>query len=966
MLFKNASYQLILKIFDKMKKNILNNYIALIALCTLNLAIISAQEAIDSTVNSEGMHLQENEDSLANIAFGKVLKKDLLGSVSIINTSELMKKNYSTNMLDGLESYVGGYTGAIWGLSPLIMVDGVPRDNVLSSEIENITVLKGASAVVLYGSHAADGVILITTKRGKTSPLSIDVRANSGLYVPKAYPNYLDAASYMNLYNEACRNDGISERYSSAEIYNTAAGTNPYRYPDMEFFTSDYLRKTYSKTDLTAEVSGGNKFARYYTNFGASFNNNLIKYGEQKNNRDSRYNVRANVDMNITDWLYATANASIIFQDSYRGHGDFWESSASLRPNLFSPEIPVNMLDQNIPALQTIVDNSNYVINNKFLFGGTSTNQTNTFSDMLAGGYTKFKDRVFQFDVSVGANLENILKGLSIETMYAMDFIDGYTTNWSEAYASYEPVWANINGSDVIIDLTKYNNDENSTNEYVGSSYFTQTITSSTKLNYSQVFNDKHNITAALIAWGIKYNYSFDEDQNDGGSDYHAIGGANLGFQSAYNYNHIYYFDFSSAMVHSAKLPEGNRNAFSPAITVGWRLSEESFFSDNVSFIDNLKLTASYAVLNQDKDISEYYLYKGYFNDAGRWYQWRDGSAGGWNVTSVRGDNPDLTFIQRKEFRVGLNGSLIDNIMTFDVNYFLINKNGFLTRGASTIYPSYYTDFLPYVNYNNNKYTGTDFTLNLNLKMGQVHNTVGISGMVYSSEAVQRDEIYNDDYQYREGKPLESSWGYISEGFFIDQADIDGHATQTFGDVQPGDLKYKDVNEDGIVDNRDQVDLGVGGWPATPFSYGLHYTLKWKNFTFFALGRGFTGAISYKNSSYYWVRGTGKYSEVVLGRWTEETKDDATYPRLTTTDNSNNFLNSTFWMYKTNRFDLSRMQLTYDLPNRIFKKVKLYDMSVYISGESLLTISKERELMELNVGSAPQSRFYNIGLKASF
>ena len=213
-----------------------------------------------SLLNTIGVQAQEQNDSLVNVAFGKVAQEDLTHAISTVHTSELTKKTANNYSLVGLESFVGGYNGSLWGQSPLILVDGVPRSasNVRASEIESVTVLKDAAAVVLYGSRAAKGVVLITTKRGEESPMHIDVRANVGVNIPKSYPKYLDADCYMTMYNEACRNDGIAEKYDPATIYNTAMGTNPYRYPDIDFYSSDYLRKFYTNSDVTGEVYGGN------------------------------------------------------------------------------------------------------------------------------------------------------------------------------------------------------------------------------------------------------------------------------------------------------------------------------------------------------------------------------------------------------------------------------------------------------------------------------------------------------------------------------------------------------------------------------------------------------------------------------------------------------------------------------------------------------------------------------------
>ena len=930
------------------------------AVSLLNIAFIQAQE--------ETLEKMDSLD-IVNVAFGTVARNDLLGAVSTVNVSELLRKDYYTGSLDGLQSFIGGYNGNIWGQSPLILVDGRPLNAwvVDPTQIESITVLKGAGAVVLYGSQGANGAVLITTKRGEIKPLTIDFRVNTGVFVPKRYPVYLNAAEYMTFYNEACDNDGISKRYDPALIQHTAAGTNPYRYPDLDLYTSEYLRKAYNKTDVTGEISGGNQRARYYTNFGISYSNDIVKYGEQKNNNNKRFNVRTNVDVDITNWLMASVDAGTVFSDSYSGNGNFWGTASTLRPNLYSSLIPIDMLDVSNRDIAGLLEASDRIVDGKYLFGGLSTNQTHAFADMLSGGYSRRKERAFLFNVNLNADLGSLLKGLSFKTGYSVDYNTFYVESWSEAYAVYEPTWSNMNGKDLIVGLTKYGVDRKTTTENINNATFAQIMSFRAHFNYNRSFAQHHHVSGLFGLWGFQHQDARDSD-TESGSSYHRLSNANLVFQAAYNFRHKYYLDFSSAVAHSAKLPEGKRNALSPAVTVGWRLSEESFFRENISLVDNLKLTASYANLKKDTDLSDFYLYKTLYalneNDGAFWYETEAGG-GRWYPRIRRGENPELTFIQRQEFRTGLELSLLKNLITLDANYFLQYTNGLLTNGSNTIYPSYYSSFLPNINNDKDKRTGVDFMLNLNKRIGQVDVSLGFAGMYFTSKAVIRDELWMDDYQYRAGRPLDSYWGYICEGFFKNGSDIENHATQTFGDVRPGDLKYKDINNDGVIDTRDQVDLGHNGSSVSPFTHGLHLTMKWKNFTLFAMGTGNSGAIGFKNNDYYWVRGIRKYSEVVLGRWTGP-ESEATYPRLSTTDNNNNFRNSTFWMYKTNRFDLTKVQLTYDIPKQLLAKLFVKDLSVYISGESLLTISKERKMMETNIGGAPYNRFFNFGFKTSF
>ena len=829
-----------------------------------------------SLLSMTGVQAQEeSKDSLVNVAFGKVAQEDLTHAISTVNTSELTKKTANNNSLVGLESFVGGYNGSsLWGQGPLVLVDGVPRSasSVKASEVESISMLKDAAAVVLYGSRAAKGVILITTKRGKDSPMHIDVRANVGVNVPKAYPKYLDADCYMTMYNEACRNDGIAERYDAGTIYNTAMGTNPYRYPDIDFYSSDYLRKFYTNSDVTGEVYGGNEKTHYYLNFGMNYANSLLKYGESKKAYDMSFNVRGNVDMALASWLKATTNAAIIFDNSYQGRGDFWGAASTLRPNWFAPLLPIDMMDPNVAYIQEYITNSNHLIDGKYLLGGTSADTTNPFSELLAAGYTKEKARRFMFDVAVMADLGGLLKGLSFKTAYSVDYTSYYSEAYAEKYAIYEPKWSNVNGKDMIIGLTKFNDDTKSTNEYVGKSTYDQTMTFSAQFDYNRTFKTFHNVSATLLGWGYQTQSSADEGHES--SDYHRTSNVNLGLRASYNYDHKYYADFSGALVHSAKLPEGNRNAFSPSVTLGWRLSKEKFM-ESVGFVDDLKITASYAKLHQDLDISDYYMYKGYFSDKGGWFQWYDGTVGGNTTGSKRGDNPNLDFITREEVRAGIDATLFNRLLRINANYFTQKTSGLLTQGASTIYPSFFdlgTDlsFLPWINYNEDKRTGFDFSLSANKKIGDFDVTLGFNGMVFSSKASIRDEVANESYLLRQGRALDATYGYVCEGFFQDQADIEKHAKQTFGTVRPGDLKYKDINGDGVINSDDQIDLGAGGWSTSPFTFGLNLTLKYKNFTLFAMGSGQTGAVAFKNNSYYWNRGTSKFSEIVMGRWTEE------------------------------------------------------------------------------------------------
>ena len=907
-----------------------------------------------------------NTDPLVNVAYRDVKKSNIMGGVSVINIEELLKKNYNTYSMDNMQGYVAGWNGnSLWGMdSHLVLVDGVPRDanNVLPTEIASITFLKSASAVVLYGSRGAKGVVSITTKRGKIADRQVSVRANTGYNVAKGYPKYLGSSEYMTLYNEALTNDGLATSYTDESIYNHSTGLNPYRYPNIDFYSSDYLKKAFNRTDVTAEITGGNDRAQFYTNISYFTQGDYFKFGEAKNNRNNRLNIRGNIDIKINDFIKAAVNANATFYDARGAKGNYWEAASTLRPNRFAPLIPISFIEENDLNSILLLNNTSNIIDGKYFLSGTAQEQTNIFADYYAAGYNKYTSRQFQFDTKIDFDLRKILKGLSFNTMLAIDYATTYNTSYNNSYSIYTPTWSNFNGTDVISALKKEGNDKKDGTQNISGSTNRQTIAFSGQFNYVTNIDDVHNFSAVLVAAGFQRTES---------EVYHRTTNANLGLQLSYNYANKYFIDLGAAQVHSARLAEGNRGAFSPSATVGWKIANESFLSKS-DVINDLTISASASELNTDLDISNYYMYESNYTQAnGAWWGWGDGTSER-STNSVRGENKNLSFIKRKELSVNARTALFNNSITADASFFVNSMEGLIII-PSTIYPSYFStgypsaSFIPYSNFNNNKRTGFDFNVNYNKKMGEVDLNVGVSATYYTTEATKRDENYQYAYQNRTGKQIDGVWGLKTVGFFNDQQDVDNSPKQKFGGtIKPGDLKYVDQNNDNIIDEKDEVYLGRGGWYGTPLTVGVNLTLKYKNFSFFALGTGGFGGVAMKNSSYHWVYGNGKYSEIVRERWTEQTKETATFPRLTTQTGANNFRNSDFWLYKTDRFNIAKLQLTYDLPEEILVNSVIKGVSAYISGSNLLTIAKEKETMELSIGSAPQTRFYNVGVKVVF
>ena len=913
-------------------------------------------------------YVNDSLNNKVNVAFRTVDKSDLMGGVSSINMVELTHKNYTTYSLDNMQAYVGGYTGQLWNMGDaLVIVDGVPRDanNVLPSEIEQITFLKSASAVVLYGSRAAKGAILITTKRGRNEGLKVSVRGNATIYTPKEYPTYLSSAPYMKLYNEARLNDGNTAAYSENEIYAYAQGDNPYRYPSINFFSNDYLSKTYQRYEGIAEFSGGGKYAHFYANVGLYHNNDLLNFGEGKNNGTTRLNVRGNIDLCLNDWITGYVNANATFYDVRSDRSDFWAQSAKITPtsqNPLTPLIPISALNLNDAEQLKLYEGSNYIVDGQYLLGGTQNQKTNPFAAMYVAGWNKYTSRQMQFDMGMNFDLDRVLKGLKFKTKFAVDYATTYNTTLSNDYATYEPVW-DSNMYNKVTKLNKYNIDQRTGIPSVGGTSYKQMILWQGQFDYNRSFG-LHNVDATLLAHGYQQSIA---------GEYHRISNANLGLNVGYNYNKTYYAELSMAAIHSAKLAEGHREAVSPVASAAWRISNEKFMEGTKSWLDDLKINASYGVINEDLDIEKYYMYDNIFTATGTWWGWSEAANSMQTSDSQRGANYELGFVKRKEFRAGIDASLWNGLITLNANYFNVKFDGLLVTPEAQM-PSYYhtywptSNFLAYMNYNIQSRSGFDFTVNVHKQFGEVDLQAGFTGMVYDCKNDRYSENVAHDWLKSEGQRIDALRGYKCLGFMTeeDMKVEDGKKVPAVATInsyaQPGDLKYQDMNGDGIIDSKDQVVLGK--W--TPdVTLGFNFTAKYKNFTLFLNATGNFGASAVKNNSYMWCE-TGKYSDVLLNRWTPETAATATYPRLSLEHSDLNYVTSDFWTYKTDAVRLNKVQLTYDFPTTMFQNSFVKGLQLYVYGADLLTIAKERKYMETAVGSAPQCRSYNLGVKVNF
>ncbi len=961
---------------------------------------------------------EESQDSvyMVKTAFRSVAENDLLGGVSYVNVEDMLTKNYTTYSLDHMESLVGGWNGkSIWGNDEgvehdsgqgyLVLIDGIPRDanNVQPSEIAQITFLKGANAVVLYGSRASKGVILITTKRGQAREnLKIDLNINTGIDVIKRLPEYLNAADYMTWYNQARKNDWFDETYgvdyfdddltySQDEIEKTRSGVNPYRYVDIDYYSKDYIRKIRSRNEAVLEMSGGNRRARLYGNINAYTQNDFVKLADAKKTRINRLSVRGNVDINFNDFISGHINANATFYDSkHRQYSSnpadnmtYWRKAATGRPNFPShaaPLIPVDKIAEDAEGRE-LVENTSNIFDGKFL-GGTNSDQTNVFSQIYAGGELKWTSRQFQFDGGLNFDLGKVVEGLSLKTNFGMDFKASYNTRFEPKYAVFQPSWGyededgNFHDDEMIHKITQYGTDEITGQKMLWGTKETRTMALSFQFDYVRSFGD-HNVSAIVLGNGFQQTF-------DG--EYHNTTNANLGFDLSYNFDHRYYAQFSAAEVHSTKLAPGHRNAFSPSLTLGWNLARESFLDGSI--FDDLLVSASLSLLNEDMDVTNmrwennrwvadrYYLYRGTWdkNDYGG-YNYGDEKYRNPIIYPNRGENERLEMIKRKEFSASVRASMFDRFINAEFTVFKNRWEGYLVNTTED-WPSHMQKFISFLNNDVNSRQGFDFDVRFNKDINEVGVSLGLVGTYYDTKVVTKlqSELDKENQSQldKEGKPIDAIWGYKNLGFFQNASEVDfdnSGLPEQSGNIRPGDLRYADLSNNGvgdsIINNDDKVYLGKEGRFGSPFTMGFNLTVKYKNFTFYALCSAKAGAYARLNNSYYQPKSNDKYSVLVKDTWTPE-NPNAKYPALTCSNGSNNYAESDFWLYKDNAFKLTKIQVTYDLPTEMLGDSFVKGLTAFVSGKDLLTISKNRKIMETAVESDPKTRFFQLGVKATF
>lgn len=907
-----------------------------------------------------------SEDDVIKMGVTTRDRRGIVGSVSSVNTKDRLTYDNTQFVRD----YIAGLTVGVRGSSnirgigdALFVIDGVfGRDpNVLNmEEVEQITVLKDANAVALYGSQGRNGVIIINTKRGKINKKEVNVNVRSGIRTPLALPNYLDAATYMDLFNEAQLNDGTDPlllRFDQDLIQNTRSGLNPTQYPDFDLL--ELAQPFVTTHNVISEFSGGNDKSQYYVNVGWLYNEDWVNINEDISAGTNRFNVRGNIDFQVNDWITSSLDGVFIVNNSRSSRVDLLDAATTFLPFEYAPLIPVNTLDtENNPDLATLLAGAN-IFNGNLLGTARQVGDNPPVANAIAGGFQNRVVRGTQFNNSINFDLSRITEGLSAKTYLSFDFFETYTTSIQNQFRTFgDPTFEN----DKITGLVDFGQDRRDLSENVESNGFITRVGMYALVNYDKTFATNHSINTTVLGY-------YNSDKRDGRVQ--TDRDSHLGFQMTYDFKKKLFVDFSGAYVHSIKLPEGNRGGFSPTFGLGYILTEEPFLKDS-KFVNYLKLKTTGGIIKSDIGIDGYYLYDENYSD-GSGFTWADDVSNRRQNIS-QGANPNLGFEERIDFNVGFESYLM-NSLWLEANYFRTELDKQLVFLADQ-YPSYYDTFRPRDNFNANLYTGFELGLNFNKTFNDFSIGIGANVLYSQTEASKRSETNEFAYQNRQGLELSTIFGLEDLGFYS-ESDFtnvngelvlnDGLPVPNFGAVQPGDIRYADQNGDDIIDQNDNVAIGQS---ANPWTYGINLNLNYKRFNLFVLGTGQTGGLGNKLSNnfnnYYTPNGADKYSEVVLGRWTPQTADTATFPRLSAQNNQNNFRNSSFWLFDTTFFRINRAQLTYEFTDSICDKLGIEDFSLNLQGTNLFEVGENTNIRQLNIGRDPQARTYTLGIRMSF
>lgn len=868
------------------------------------------------------------QNDINRVAYGIQPKWMTTGAVSSVKGNEL--KSFVPNIANMLNGQIPGLVVQQWGCEPgadspamnargvntygsgtglFIVIDGFQSteayfQQLTPQEIESITLLKDASATAIYGSKGANGVLLITTKRGTSDKIKINFSIQSGFQQPLRLPEFLGAYDYATLYNEALVNDGKSPFYTPMDLEAYKTGNDPIFHPDVDWYGT-ILRKAAPITNYNFTASGSNEYFRYFVLLNVLDDRSLYRKAGNvsdfsKNGTYTRYNFRTNIDVKLSKRLQGAVTLGGTIED---------------KTNPGTSENTSGMFD----LMSSIAPNAFPVYVSTGMYGGNSM-YSNPLGDLMQTGYTSYNGRSLQAIFQLKGDLGFITPGLSVNG--AVGF-NTYFKSYSKKSRQYARYSVDRDNADEIIYTTYGQNTSLAGDESSSSQWRDYSLQAS--LNYNRTFNGLHNIDAIYLG---SYN-----DYVVTGTDlsYKNIA---MGGRVTYSYDKRYIGEFSFGYNGTENFPKGHRFGFFPAGSLGWILSNEAFLKGN-PILNYLKLRASYGIVGNDNIGGIRYMFDQYYDG----YGYHLGNSNNVQDGLVQGKlaNPDVTWEKEKKFNVGFEATLVNKIdVSFD--YFIQKHSNILSQPYRTV-PDYLGISRPDINIGKVDNKGLETSIRYN-EIGKKDLTYFVetsfwyakNKVVYNAEAIQENE-----YLYGTGRIVGQPFVLEAIGFFKDEDDILKSPTQTFTDVRPGDIKYKDQNKDGKIDSNDYYPIGYTSMPQ--ITLGLHGGITFKGFDMDIFFQGAANRTVYCGGKYYHAfQNDAKVSSIALGRWTPETAETATYPRLSSENNLNNYQASSFWQKNGNFLKLRSLEIGYTLPFQLSRKINLEKVRIFANGTNLFSL----------------------------
>lgn len=849
-------------------------------------------------------------ESQPDIVFHNALQGRLAGVSTQMTTNGL--GNNQPNI------YVRGL-GRQSANTALTIVDGMerPLEFLTAEEIESVEVLKDATAKILYGPRAANGVILVTTKKGRKDTQVIKASVEYGVNMNTRMAEYLNSGDYATLYNEALANDGVSAKYSAADIagYYASTGENDQLYPNIDH-NSYFLNDTAPLRKVNFEYSGGTDESQYGIFLAYIGTNGIEKIGE--NVSQDRVNIRGNLDFEITENLVGHIEGNGIIES--RNWGKLGQDQVFGRINSERPnEFPLLIQDPNFSGEAASLGDE--VIPP---LGGSFQNQTSLYGDMIYGGYQEYLFFYGQTNFGLDLDLNNTVKGLSASTSINFDNYQYHAADQISNPIRYA-IQYDETGEAEYIKLNQRTIERNRTER---SSSITRSLGWTTNLKYELDINKKNKFNADL-------SYFYYLNQNNGRRQH--IKNSNTTLKTSFAHNDKLYFDMSYALMGSNKFTGNNKFFLAHALGAAWVLTEEDFLKKSES-LDFLKLKSSYGVIGYDA-ATDFYLYETRYS--------RNGSInlGERNTSSVNRTgfdnfgNPDLLWEKSKEFNVGVEGLAFNQSLQFEFNYFNQTRDDIITTSPSSTTTSIVGLIKVPENIGTVRNRGFDGSINWFKNFGDLKLNLGGNILISKNKVKSADAINNiDSYLDVEGRASDVIFGYVSNGLFKTQAEVDSAPTQSLGNYGVGNISYKDLNNDGVVNEQDRTVIG-NSFPRS--SFGINLDTQYKGLGLSVLGVADTGVDMIKNNAYYRNSGEGKYSVLASDRFHPVNNPNGTQPILTTLNPINDNVTSTFWMENAAFFRLKNVELSYAFSNDLWiaKSTRFY-----VRGTNLFVLSSVKDL----------------------